>query len=384
MASRISSFRTPSFDDLEQLQRELPRRRQRWLPWIAATAAAAALLLLAWARFGGDPPDRQDELAGLDPPAHPERPSDRKPPPQDEQSPTQPTEIPAEPTPEPVETPDPIDSRVQLAQAQSLYETMVWAGVKRPVGVQAIEKLRAQSNAARLALADMLTEDPGLWSQAADWVRATFQEKGDPLGPPAEDVRVAILDLLGTEGSSRAIRLAEELWPIAPDSFRVPHLIAFAEAGAWVFEREISAMIDEPEAFPRESLLLPAAFLAARKDDRGREILREALASPLYTSSGLPRALVAAAALEQLGEERWRAVLEDSAGWLEKQLDPYELQSAMRLLAAMQVFDEDWRGGQMSDLTQLSRRVDRRWMQLEEEKLDPEAVREELRRLRGL
>ena len=375
----------PSFDDLEQLQRELPRRRQRWLPWVAATAAAAALLLLAWARFGGDAQPEQEGLAHVDPPTRtdqaPDRPPDVTHPTPEEEGPTQPIEALPEPSPDPLR---PVDFEVALARAQGKYEAMVWSQVERPLGPQAIEKLRGDSHAARLALADMLTEEPRLWSQAEGWVRATFQEEPDPWGPPVEEVRAAVLELLAIEGSARAIRLAEDLWPIAPDSFRIEHVVAFAEAGAWVFEREISAMVDEPEAFQSERLLLPAAYLAARGDDRGRQILHDALASPLYTSSGLPRALVAALALEQLGEERWSAVLEESAGWLEKQLDPYEFQSAMRLLAAMQVFDEDLRSGQMSDLSQLSRRVEQRWMRLEKQDLDADAVRAELRRLRGL
>jgi hypothetical protein len=58
----------PSFDDLEELERGLPRRRPRLLPWIVASVAAAALLLFAWARFAGEtrPEERDTTVAEME------------------------------------------------------------------------------------------------------------------------------------------------------------------------------------------------------------------------------------------------------------------------------------------------------------------------------
>jgi hypothetical protein len=268
----------PSFDDLEELERGLPRRRPRLLPWIVASVAAAALLLFAWARFAGETrPEERDttvaEMEGGEPvPVDTTRPQDAG----ERESGVE--ESPPDLELDGGETPDegvhelpsqrePISEAdlVQLAaSAHDVYRSMVWADISTPAGLPPLEKLRRDSREACMKLAEMLTSEPRLWDEAESWVREPFEEKYERDGPPEDQVQGVVLDLLALEGSAQAIRLAEELWPRAPAAFHVEHIVAFAEAGAWIFQRELSAMIDERDAFKERALLLPAVYLATR------------------------------------------------------------------------------------------------------------------------
>ncbi len=340
------------FEPIVELEREVRATRRRRAPWIVlAAAAAAGIAALAYwlagprraARDEGGAPGRGFAQTV---------------------------------TPPVVDVVPGAGSALAGAEmvdkAQALFRTMIWDDVPSfPTAPMMWEKLASDSKRATVALAGMLSAEPLLWDAIEPAVEKTAaMPDADPY------VRAVLIDLLARERSTRAIDVARELWQTIPASFMVEHLVAFAESGAEEFERELAALLEDDIAFPRESRVLPAAYFAAREDDRGREILRAGLDLRQRSADGLPLNFVAALALEDLGdEEAWDASLQTFALELEADFLSGRDDLAFELVVAGELFVALRASGERPPLCDLPVRFDRDLELRKPELTDRDAIR---------
>lgn len=139
----------------------------------------------------------------------------------------------------------------------------------------------------------------------------------------------ALLDLALDSPAPEALAAARELWLLVPEVFRSMRVVALAERGAFEFERESRAMLDELE--PRDpELVLPAVYLAERGDETAVEALRALHAEPAQLEPSLR--LLAAAALERAGVPgAWAEAREAAADTLRARLRGFDSPGAARV-----------------------------------------------------
>ncbi len=152
------------------------------------------------------------------------------------------------------------------------------------------------------------------------------------------DSRARLLDALAFDPSPKAFELGRRLWLRAPGTFADRHLVAFAERGAFEFEREIFALVEGyADAFEkREPPVLPAAYLGLRGWSEGSELLRvEGPVPPMQ----LQTRLAAAAALERLGDPQpWSELMDQLRAQTEVAIDEELLETAKWLVLGIESF----------------------------------------------
>lgn len=183
-------------------------------------------------------------------------------------------------------------------------------------------------------LMELLSKRPHLWSAVEYALEELFSHEVE-----TDPRRARALDLLAMHPSELALELGRELWMRFPESYEVHHVLAFAERGAFEFEREVAGLV----AFHDESApydpTLPAAYLAFRGRDDGLVHLMDAVQEISLASPELAETLIAAAALRELGVERpWErvhALLEREVG---EALEREDLDEAARLVLEVELF----------------------------------------------
>lgn len=172
------------------------------------------------------------------------------------------------------------------------------------------------------------------WGVVADRVRSEFE--GQRRWTVA---RARLLAYLGYDESDDALKLARELWLRSPESFEDANVVAFAERGAFEFEREIFALVADYEAAGREAPVLPAAYLGLRGWEEGRDVLAEAVATTEFETQRYPRLLAGAAALENLGDSgSWPRLMASLEAAVESALENDKLDEAAWLVLATEDF----------------------------------------------
>jgi len=154
-----------------------------------------------------------------------------------------------------------------------------------PDGSDAIERLN-----------ELLAARPERWERFEQAARTAFAPDGALTWQ-----REAILYILVQSEASRATDLVSTFWRAAPESFGVEMIVALADRGSDEFATAVAEVIDEGNAQPT-GLVLASAYAAQRGDDAGLFHLLAFLDPPSLDVRDLPYTLLAAVALEWLGE----------------------------------------------------------------------------------
>ncbi len=183
-------------------------------------------------------------------------------------------------------------------------------------------------------LSGLLADHPSLWK--------IFRERATQLRvkPGAAAIAPHVIDVLHQDFSSESLELARELWLEIPEAFREEHMVAFAERGAFEFQREVRAQVatwEESSGLPPP--VLAAAYLCYRGDGSGTAILRRACEAVAPASA--PACFLAALALESAGERTfWPRVAELVREQSERHLDLHDAAYSGRLLIVYEAFLE--------------------------------------------
>lgn len=176
-------------------------------------------------------------------------------------------------------------------------------------------------------LAYALSGDAARWQQVEKRFAGAFLAQG-----AGAEQRDRLVGVLAMQESEPARALAESLWAKAPAAFTDEHLVALAESGAKPF----AARLEERVATSKEGSCsaVPAALLAFRGNAAGKAHLVAATRSVGCPETGTARALVAAAALEKLGEKgAFAKALEAAHGKVLAALDAGDVAKANALTA---------------------------------------------------
>ena len=149
------------------------------------------------------------------------------------------------------------------------------------------------------ALSSMLARQPQYWklvaSTAIDWAK-----------DPRERARVigALVEFLVRDDSPTAYDLARELWLYRPEAFDEHQIVAFAERGAFEFERELAAILEQWRPGDGGAPVLSAAWLCRHGDPGAIEVLEAVLAEADDAPDAAQSRLLAAYALGTIGDQK--------------------------------------------------------------------------------
>ena len=189
----------------------------------------------------------------------------------------------------------------------------------------------------------------GLWDEAfafldghpAGWAlleEAALAEFGRPSAWHYD--RHEFLGRLAGHGGPRSLALARSLWRVAPESFAPESVVGFAERGAFEFERELRAWLDDPDARVEE-LLYAACFLHERGETDADWVLFEAAARTPTTPMEFEWGWLAATVLRRSGEDGpWTLIEDGLEGTVEGALEAGDLGMASGLVLAWDFYDE--------------------------------------------
>ncbi|MEM6571720.1 MAG: hypothetical protein AAF957_25125, partial [Planctomycetota bacterium] len=172
-----------------------------------------------------------------------------------------------------------------------------------------------------------LRRSPELWPFVADSVDRLLALDVSPAY-----FRSALLRALAVDPSPMAARRVRRAWLDDPEVFDTETIVAMAERGAFEFEREALAWLDEWEPGAEGDPLPIALWLALRGDDRGLAFLREVtldVTPEQWKGENAGRPLIVAACLDRLGDDdAWETVVEPFVAATRGLLEDGDLENA--------------------------------------------------------
>jgi hypothetical protein len=115
-----------------------------------------------------------------------------------------------------------------------------------------------------------------------------------------ELARANILNLFTWEPSKAAAELGAELYGIQPAAFSTDHMVAFAQAGAEVFDSKLGKVLHKSKN--ERDRFLAAVYFAKHETAAARPVLASCIEKPCTSEGGFTRAFIAATLLEKMGE----------------------------------------------------------------------------------